>query len=198
MLTDIFDNEEMNEIFLKASNLLCNCCSNCNTTEISRNIKGLAEQNTATGHSISAVTAVTDRDENYSQLPLLNTAQLTDFDSEIKKVTDFISKSYPASDCLEWIQKNCQGHWHLINLAEREIDQACLFKDAKRLTESLKSYESLFLKVFNEYRDSRLNAFTCHWCGSTDFWQGHGRKICRKCHPPAPGAEKVTLINRGK
>lgn len=30
----------------------------------------------------------------------------------------------------------------------------------------------------------------CRWCGSTDFWQGVDRKICRSCHPPAPGAER--------
>ena len=33
----------------------------------------------------------------------------------------------------------------------------------------------------------------CYWCKSTDFWRGgtprHPKWICRKCHPPAPGAE---------
>lgn len=30
----------------------------------------------------------------------------------------------------------------------------------------------------------------CNWCGSTDFWKSSSRRICRRCHPPAPGAER--------
>jgi hypothetical protein len=30
----------------------------------------------------------------------------------------------------------------------------------------------------------------CYWCHSTEFWLSiYGRTICRKCHPPALGAE---------
>jgi hypothetical protein len=32
----------------------------------------------------------------------------------------------------------------------------------------------------------------CHCCKKTDFWLSiHGKYICRRCHPPAPGAEVV-------
>jgi len=35
----------------------------------------------------------------------------------------------------------------------------------------------------------------CYCCKSTDFWTGGTEKypklICRKCHPPAPGAERI-------
>jgi hypothetical protein len=35
----------------------------------------------------------------------------------------------------------------------------------------------------------------CNWCKSTDFWLGgtykNPHRICRKCHPPAPGAEVI-------
>lgn len=37
---------------------------------------------------------------------------------------------------------------------------------------------------------------TCYWCGSSDLWQGDDRMICRRCHPPAPGAEKVTFSGK--
>ena len=39
---------------------------------------------------------------------------------------------------------------------------------------------------------------TCFWCGSTNFWQGDGRMICRRCHPPAPGAERRNSNKGGK
>jgi hypothetical protein len=33
----------------------------------------------------------------------------------------------------------------------------------------------------------------CYWCHSTDFWLSiYDRNICRRCHPPAPGAERLT------
>ena len=36
---------------------------------------------------------------------------------------------------------------------------------------------------------------TCPSCGSTDMWQSaHDESlvVCRRCHPPVPGAEKGT------
>lgn len=30
---------------------------------------------------------------------------------------------------------------------------------------------------------------TCFSCWGVDFWQGSGAVVCRRCHPPAPGAE---------
>jgi len=33
---------------------------------------------------------------------------------------------------------------------------------------------------------------TCYCCKGTDFWLSiHGGTVCRRCHPPAPGAEKM-------
>lgn len=32
---------------------------------------------------------------------------------------------------------------------------------------------------------------TCINCRGTDFWQGSGAVVCRRCHPPAPGAERA-------
>lgn len=29
----------------------------------------------------------------------------------------------------------------------------------------------------------------CFSCWGSDFWTGSGTTICRRCHPPAPGAE---------
>lgn len=29
----------------------------------------------------------------------------------------------------------------------------------------------------------------CYVCRGGDFWIGTGKMTCRKCHPPAPGAE---------
>ncbi len=29
----------------------------------------------------------------------------------------------------------------------------------------------------------------CYTCHGTDFWAGTGKVTCRRCHPPAPGAE---------
>lgn len=37
----------------------------------------------------------------------------------------------------------------------------------------------------------------CFSCGGTDFWRGSGVVACRKCHPPAPGAEVLTLSRTG-
>lgn len=37
----------------------------------------------------------------------------------------------------------------------------------------------------------------CFCCGSTDFWRGVGLVVCRRCHPPAPGAEVLTLSRTG-
>lgn len=30
----------------------------------------------------------------------------------------------------------------------------------------------------------------CYVCRGTDFWAGTGKVTCRRCHPPAPGAER--------
>ena len=39
--------------------------------------------------------------------------------------------------------------------------------------------------------DTPRNA--CRCCKSTDFWQSiHGATVCRKCHPPMEGAERIT------
>jgi hypothetical protein len=38
----------------------------------------------------------------------------------------------------------------------------------------------------------------CYCCKGTDYWLGGTEKyphwICRKCHPPAPGAEKTAEL----
>lgn len=34
-----------------------------------------------------------------------------------------------------------------------------------------------------------LRVLRCFACGGLDFWRGRGLKACRRCHPPAPGAE---------
>lgn len=39
----------------------------------------------------------------------------------------------------------------------------------------------------------KTSANTCYCCKSTDFWQSAVTAkhfVCRKCHPPAPNAEK--------
>lgn len=33
----------------------------------------------------------------------------------------------------------------------------------------------------------------CYTCRGSDFWIGSGAVVCRRCHPPAPGAERATL-----
>ena len=38
---------------------------------------------------------------------------------------------------------------------------------------------------------------TCFSCWGSDFWQGSGAVVCRRCHPPAPGAEVLTLSRTG-
>ena len=38
---------------------------------------------------------------------------------------------------------------------------------------------------------------TCFCCKGDDFWQSavqENHSVCRKCHPPAPGAEKGATI----
>ena len=30
----------------------------------------------------------------------------------------------------------------------------------------------------------------CYVCRGSDFWTGSGATVCRRCHPPAPGAER--------
>ena len=38
----------------------------------------------------------------------------------------------------------------------------------------------------------------CYACRGTDFWSGAGATTtCRRCHPPAPGAEVVTSSGPG-
>lgn len=37
----------------------------------------------------------------------------------------------------------------------------------------------------------------CFSCWGGDFWQGSGAVVCRRCHPPAPGAEVLTLTKAG-
>lgn len=32
----------------------------------------------------------------------------------------------------------------------------------------------------------------CFSCWGSDFWQGSGAVVCRRCHPPAPGAEVLS------
>lgn len=38
---------------------------------------------------------------------------------------------------------------------------------------------------------------TCFSCWGSDFWQGTGAVVCRRCHPPAPGAEVPTSSRGG-
>lgn len=38
---------------------------------------------------------------------------------------------------------------------------------------------------------------TCFSCWGSDFWQGTGALVCRRCHPPAPGAEVPSLARTG-
>lgn len=33
----------------------------------------------------------------------------------------------------------------------------------------------------------------CYVCRGSDFWAGFGTVVCRRCHPPAPGAESSTF-----
>ena len=37
----------------------------------------------------------------------------------------------------------------------------------------------------------------CYACRGTDFWSGAGTTTCRRCHPPAPGAEVLTPSGPG-
>ena len=38
--------------------------------------------------------------------------------------------------------------------------------------------------------EKRAAELICLWCKSTDFWFSiHSKWTCRRCHPPAPGAE---------
>ena len=46
--------------------------------------------------------------------------------------------------------------------------------------------------------DETTQRTTCRSCGGVDYWQSavqENHTVCRKCHPPAPGAEKVLLVN---
>lgn len=38
-----------------------------------------------------------------------------------------------------------------------------------------------------------LAVVVCFSCQGVDFWQGTGALVCRRCHPPAPGAEVPTF-----
>lgn len=42
-----------------------------------------------------------------------------------------------------------------------------------------------------EVRDveAHLAPVICYSCWGSDFWQSRGGVVCRRCHPPAPGAE---------
>lgn len=52
----------------------------------------------------------------------------------------------------------------------------------------LEAFEKLKGKVAAVHPETAK--LICYCCKSTDFWLSiHGRMICRKCHPPAPGAE---------
>lgn len=42
-----------------------------------------------------------------------------------------------------------------------------------------------------------LGTITCFSCWGSDFWQGTGALVCRRCHPPALGAEVLTLSGTG-
>ena len=33
----------------------------------------------------------------------------------------------------------------------------------------------------------------CYSCRGSDFWRGRGVVVCRRCHPPVPGAEVLTF-----
>jgi len=44
---------------------------------------------------------------------------------------------------------------------------------------------------------SDLRALVCLTCRGTDFWRGRGAVVCRRCHPPAPGAEVLTSSGPG-
>lgn len=37
----------------------------------------------------------------------------------------------------------------------------------------------------------------CYTCRASDFWPGSGAVVCRRCHPPAPGAECRTSKKAG-
>lgn len=43
-----------------------------------------------------------------------------------------------------------------------------------------------------EIRALPAQPVVCFSCWGSDFWQGTGALVCRRCHPPAPGAEVLT------
>lgn len=43
---------------------------------------------------------------------------------------------------------------------------------------------------FPESEGNLTPPVVCYVCRGTDFWAGTGKVTCRRCHPPAPGAER--------
>jgi hypothetical protein len=52
--------------------------------------------------------------------------------------------------------------------------------------------------VLKNHAPSEMSgAVVCYSCWGSDFWQGSGAVVCRRCHPPAPGAEVLTSSGMG-
>jgi hypothetical protein len=52
---------------------------------------------------------------------------------------------------------------------------------------SVGAHPTRILKIQAPSADPAL--VVCYVCRGSDFWQGSGAVVCRRCHPPAPGAE---------
>ncbi len=73
-----------------------------------------------------------------------------------------------------------------IQAANHAIDSAA----PEDLDEVLEAYRQTWREILAEIRTPEPPE-TCRCCNGQDFWQGAGKTVCRRCHPPAPGAERV-------
>jgi hypothetical protein len=55
--------------------------------------------------------------------------------------------------------------------------------------EELKSHKAEIIRLLTP-KPEPARQLVCYSCRGKDFWLSvHGVKVCRKCHPPADGAE---------
>jgi hypothetical protein len=197
MLNEILTDDELKEIFQNTYDLLCNSCNTSNTLNNMLHFNKLDSRHLVTESSTAAVTSVAGDKASPSQLSLLEASLEVDLSAEAQKATERVRESCPAPGYLPWLRDIRPGHWRLLTMAENAINAALLSHNSERLKKALTSYETIYRKAYREYEEFyklSLNLDVpekCFWCGSSDLWQGDDRKICRRCHPPAPEAEKV-------
>jgi hypothetical protein len=157
------------------------------------NVRVLVDIQTTKG-TIPAGRIITIPDEVFGKLcgkvEVITDTPATDPATRIGKVLADIESRRPTAQHVDIWSLLSQVARERIQAATRAIDDAA----PEELDVALTGYRQAWIEALAEIRPSEPPE-TCPCCKGHDFWQGSGKRVCRRCHPPAPDAE-ITSNNQ--